>query len=403
MNVFNIITFLCLLVFTHARAVQESIWDLKDQVEDYVHREFEDYEIEAYNDISELFEIAFEPYMEGLEKRAGYESTISQVLEVFNHSGVLWTLLDALADHPDRVEALTNWTSTMLEGRNFTINVGHLLTQLEKASSLLNITAIVNAVVKSGLIESTLNGLLLDDEFRPKLVQLQYNFILSQKDTLKYIFTEILQKRDTENEDIYDDWFSKLTDDNGTAGSYLDFLENSAGAVLNSPIVGEIASDTLNALNDTGIAVYTIKRFLSTQAYLNVTGELVRTIVHANVIHLDFSGINIGRLAQSFLGNPQAVVEVVDEFLSGSNKFDFLGGNFSKYVSAVKSMIQDLENKGLFKQLNDYIFNGKSENSKDSSSSSSGSNSSKDKTSGASKIGTFKLSLICSLFAFLMF
>ncbi|EGW35304.1 uncharacterized protein SPAPADRAFT_58525 [Spathaspora passalidarum NRRL Y-27907] len=392
MRILYIISLVCLLVFGQAQVLEEALWDLSSQVDDYVHSNFGDNEIQAYEQFMDLVE-GGTGQLNGLEKRANFEPTIEEALKAFNSSGILWTLLDSLANHPNRVDTVANFTYNFLKGRKITIKAGSLINSLGNVSSIIDVPAILNAVIDSGIVQSLLDGILLDKSFQPKLVNIEYNLIMSQKDTLKYLFQELLQKREVE-----EDWYIKRADNDGTL---VEFFENAAATLFNSPSVGEFARDTLNALNDTGFLVYTVKRFIGNEKYLNMTGALISSVVRANVIHIDFSGINITRLAQQFLKNPTQVLLVVEEFLQGKYNLN-IGDSLSKYADAIGANIKALEDKGLFRQLNDYIFEGKDSvsgkdaKSDDQESSDSASTESKS-SSGAVKITNFKLCLSLSL------
>ena len=131
------------------------------------------------------------------EKRdANTEQTIEGILKAVNNSGVIWTLLDSVADDPSHIEYIGNLTSSFLKNYNITLNIADLLLESSSLTENLNITGLLSAVENSGLITSLLDGILLDENFRPRLVDLIDRLVLSQKNVLLYIFAGVLSKRD---------------------------------------------------------------------------------------------------------------------------------------------------------------------------------------------------------------
>lgn len=138
------------------------------------------------------------------------------------------------------------------------------------------------------------------------------------------------------------------------------FITNVLLGVLGSGLVENVVGDFLNALNDTGVAVYVVQEFIGNDKYINMTEDLVVDIWNTGAINL-----NLTRLLTSV--NFTEIIEV------GENLFrnvDFgglldavLAGNFTLvmqglgvYALAVGDIVTDLENKGLFYELNNYVF-----------------------------------------------
>nr|WOG36151.1 uncharacterized protein [Candida metapsilosis] len=402
------------------------------------------------------------------------QNTINFVIEKLNSSGIIWDLLDSIADNPDRVEYLANLTSSLLGGMNITINVADILSGNSPLASLtkyVNYTAVYNAVMDSGLVTSLADGLLLDSSFRPRLADIVSRVVWSQRDLLLYIFTTVFQKREymfkrgTVNQADINLWssllkaadnigsesttssssggytidpniFSSLMNLNSQAaqtqssssasqsatsansrqsasassalsalgsaastalssvsksatassssravvtassstsvnsseysGSLGSFVENAAGAILGSNFVGTVANDVLNSLNDTGFAVYFVKRFLSDDAYLNMTAAIADSLMSSGTINIDLSGVNVTSLVDTVLGDPSTIVGAVGSLLSGNSSA--LSGTLGKYSGAIQSLIGDIEATGLFARLNSYIFGNSSSSSSSSSS-----------------------------------
>lgn len=294
------------------------------------------------------------------EKRdANTEQTIEGILKAVNNSGVIWTLLDSVADDPSHIEYIGNLTSSFLKNYNITLNIADLLLESSSLTENLNITGLLSAVENSGLITSFLDGILLDENFRPRLVDLIDRLVLSQKNVLLYIFAGVLSKRDLMADgELVNVLLKRATsNDDSYSGSLGSFLNNAASTVLSSSLVSNAAADVLNALNDTGFLVYATKRFLSSDSYINMTVALVNDIVSSSSVTIDTSGLNITELISGTLGNPKKIAALVGSLLSGdSSQTSQLSNYLGRYSGALSQILQDLEKKGLFAELNSYIF-----------------------------------------------
>lgn len=294
------------------------------------------------------------------EKRdANTEQTIEGILKAVNNSGVIWTLLDSVADDPSHIEYIGNLTSSFLKNYNITLNIADLLLESSSLTENLNITGLLSAVENSGLITSLLDGILLDENFRPRLVDLIDRLVLSQKNVLLYIFAGVLSKRDLMADgELVNVLLKRATsNDDSYSGSLGSFLNNAASTVLSSSLVSNAAADVLNALNDTGFLVYATKRFLSSDSYINMTVALVNDIVSSSSVTIDTSGLNITELISGTLGNPKKIAALVGSLLSGdSSQTSQLSNYLGRYSGALSQILQDLEKKGLFAELNSYIF-----------------------------------------------
>ena len=294
------------------------------------------------------------------EKRdANTEQTIEGILKAVNNSGVIWTLLDSVADDPSRIEYIGNLTSSFLKNYNITLNIADLLLESSSLTENLNITGLLSAVENSGLITSLLDGILLDENFRPRLVDLIDRLVLSQKNVLLYIFAGVLSKRDLMADgELVNVLLKRATsNDDSYSGSLGSFLNNAASTVLSSSLVSNAVADVLNALNDTGFLVYATKRFLSSDSYINMTVALVNDIVSSSSVTIDTSGLNITELISGTLGNPKEIAALVGSLLSGdSSQTSQLSNYLGRYSGALSQILQDLEKKGLFAELNSYIF-----------------------------------------------
>lgn len=279
-----------------------------------------------------------------LLKRADSSLVITEAVLAVNKSGVIWTVLDQAASSPKTILYVANLTTSAvllllpkLGGISLTLLISGALSSSN--------SSLVKALEASGLLTSVLDGILLDDNYRPVLVNLTYRIVDSNKATLKFVFDDVLQtqvkKRDT-----------------STSGSLQSFLGNALNSILNLAAVGSISGDLFNALNDTGVAVYTVKRLIADESYQNMTFELVLDIVNSGNLNIDLSSLNISSLLAPILADPSSISDLAKQLLSGSSSSSSSGTglNLSKYEPALKDIVNDLELKGLFADLNTYIF-----------------------------------------------
>ena len=74
-----------------------------------------------------------------------------------------------------------------MKNYNITLNIADLLLESSSLTENLNITGLYQLWKIQGLITSLLDGILLDENFRPRLVDLIDRLVLSQKNVLLYI------------------------------------------------------------------------------------------------------------------------------------------------------------------------------------------------------------------------
>ncbi|KAK6460927.1 hypothetical protein DFJ63DRAFT_211640 [Scheffersomyces coipomensis] len=328
--------------------IDNTQFEISAMWEDFVNTHFEQDDL---NMIYEMFED--NNGGSGLQKR-DYETTVESILNLVNNSGIIWTVLDEVAGHPERIQFLANLTGNLLSYVNVSsLNFGSLLS----VATDVNATGLIKAVEQSGLISSLLDGILLDDSFRPVLVNIIYRVVKSQENTLLFIIDGVFQKRDLNALEISDEEFAALvkraSDD--YAGTLLDFAGNIASKVLSSNLFVNLTGEVLDALNETQFLTYTVKRFLADEAYQNMTALLIKDIISSGDIKISLSSLNITALVSAAVSKPQLVATFIGGLLSG-NVPSSVTSSLGKYAGAVKQIILDLQNTGLFQQLNSYIF-----------------------------------------------
>lgn len=283
------------------------------------------------------------------------EGTVASIITKINDTGIIWSALDLVANNLPVIENVLNQTIGGLSSINssFQLNLNFSI-----ISQAIDVPAIIEEVINSGLVTSVLNGVLLDEDFRPTLVDLIYRIVISNEDGIKYLLDNTLAKRQISESElivlkrqIEELQLSELVK-RATTGSFGNLVSNVIAGVLKSNLVTNIANETLHALNDTGVGVYVVKRFLSTEKYVNMTGALIEEVgSHINFTSL-LSLINITQLitAAGASINTDNLISLLLGDISGFTS------SLGKYASAVGDIISDLEQKGLFVELNNLIF-----------------------------------------------
>ncbi|CAH6718859.1 predicted GPI-anchored protein 45 [[Candida] jaroonii] len=334
---------------------------------------------------SEHMEVLYEFYDELQDKlsKRDTESTIESLIELLNSSGIVWTVLNYAADHENVIDLLTNYTGGFLENAisgnktessdNSGSTIGNLVSGI---ADTVDLGALGNMVLDSGLVKSLLDGLLLDENFRPHLSDIIYNVVEKNMNLIAIIANNLLkpaQNKELLARDLQEhENFKRALSD-----SITQLIGNLGGALLNSQLFYSGLNDTLIALNDTNFLVYTVQKFLSTPEYLNLTGELLTQTISKsgiNILTLQStisslaSRINITEIVAGALGDTQAITSLLGSLLSGEGAQ--LTGFLKRYIPGIKAIVNDLEDKGLFVDLNNRLFPSSSPSSTSSASSS---------------------------------
>ena len=298
----------------------------------------------------ELDEVAdiVDDFSDILSKRD--EQTIASILDTLNSSGIIWELLDKIAESPVAIQGLANYTGLLVGKVNLTSIIESTLSKYEAGTLYApkaNVSGILQPIIKSGLLQSIAQGTIMDPKIQPVLAKIIENVIHSNEDLILYVFTALTAKRNHKRAD--------------NSGSLTTLVTNLAGSILGSSYFQDTLTDTVNALNDTGFVVYTIQRFLLTPAYVNMTGELVSDLMKSGDIKLDNIGgllksINITELIVKQLGDPSKLVNIVTSLLSGKVDTKGLTSVLGQYTTGVKAIIKIMEKDGLFVYLNDLLF-----------------------------------------------
>lgn len=266
------------------------------------------------------------------------EELIANLLLAVNDSGIIFDLLDSIAASPQQIEGLANYTALLLGGLSGGGGGSGGL------ASSLNITRILGLVQDLGLLTSLADQTLLDRKFQPVLAHIIERVVRANEDVLLYLVTEYLQPASDKQK--------RATTDNSLA----TFASNLLGLVLNSQAFTSSLADTLNALNDTNVLVYVVKRFLLTERYINMTGLLVNQVLALGAVSVLAVTLllNVLALLEDSLSDPAALVTVVTNVLSGN--YSGLSDGLGKYQGAFSNIVAIMEDDGLFVELNDLIF-----------------------------------------------
>lgn len=270
------------------------------------------------------------------------ESSIESILNLVNNSGVLWTILDYGVDHPSIVDSIANMTAGLLNGADSS-NRSAITSFLFGTVSGVNISAVGNIVIDSGLIQSVLDGLLLDDEYRPYVSRIIYQVAENNIGLITILLKGFLAPANSNSK-------------RDVGNSLIEFVGNIVGSFLNSKIFYSGLTSVVNALNDTGFVVDTIHHFISDEEYVNMTGHLINEVIKKSDLNLTSltSDINITSIVESVLLDTTSITDIIGSLLSGD--LSGVSNTLERYIPGVKAIIKDLENMGLFTQLNNAIF-----------------------------------------------
>lgn len=188
---------------------------------------------------------------------------LEQILLKVNESGIIMDVLNEIAGSKAEQNTLVNMTTDMIKNGGGSFDG----IQIE-----FNKTNIINAVKSSGIINSTLDGLLLNDQNREILadrtghVLSKYAYVSKiladigngQEPTVEYIANTVKHYKTKNPKYQYMNEGKQIilgarADD--YSGSAQTFLNNLINTVVSSDLVSGSAEDFLIALNRTGIAV----------------------------------------------------------------------------------------------------------------------------------------------------
>lgn len=296
-------------------------------------------------DILEELEETLEINLYSEKSKRDLEDTIESVLNMVNNSGLIFDALDYGSEHPNIISYIANATANLINSQlDADRNISAIVSFLRGTVSGVNGTALGNAIVDSGLVQSVLDGVLLDEETRGHVADIIYNLIENNINLIAIIGRRFLQPANQN---------SKRDDHEG---SLIELVGNIAGGFLGSGMFLDGFEGIVNALNDSGIVVYTVQRILATPEYINMTGDLLSQVIdQANVT---LPSINITAILASALSDTSRLTRIVGALLRGdfSAIFSGAGSLGRRYIPGVRAIIRNLEDRGLFDDLNQALF-----------------------------------------------
>lgn len=298
--------------------------------------------MEQYDPAGEEFDSSFDEL--DIFKRDALESTLQQLIESLNRSGVIMDILHEIADSPEQMNTLSNWIF------QFLVRV-KASTTLNSLDVLINITELKSAVMESGLIQSTFLGMLLDETQRNLLAD-NLGEVLVNYSWIGEVLKNVGQSGQISFNMIFNivrDYKSKDPGFNGTSylklrkrgnntdysGSLQAFLNNIAGSALSSQLASSSLGSILSAVNNSGVVISTLQASLGDQKILTMVGFIANKIYNFGV----FDAIPLNDYFQKGKAN---------KFLSKQLEAVLVNPTWSPPLGMV---LQRMENQGVFEQL----------------------------------------------------
>lgn len=274
------------------------------------------------------------------------EGIISQV----NDSGFIISALDVLAASESQQDSIVNAVAGFIRnGSN----------PLAGFNVSLNVLEVMDQVLKSGLINSTADTLLKNDQNRNLLASRAGQFLSSEiwvsvvlrdlanghKLTTKWIADTARSfkpyRRDGNNnklanlQAVLKAAVSKDDSSDQYAGSAQKFFNNFINAALDSSLVNDSLDDILQALNNTGIISSVVLQVINDTSILKMAGNIILKLYDTGVL----DNINL----QYYFDQAKK-----KGYLADGVGFLFTDPNYSPYVG---KLFQTLDSNDVFKNI----------------------------------------------------
>lgn len=283
------------------------------------------------------------------QKRDALQDNLESLLESLQRSGVILDVLHEIASSSDQMNTLSNYiyqalvsisTNTAISGLNITVNV----------------TEVLQKVQDSGIITSTLSGLLINETqrntFSDNLGEVLVNntwiskLIYNTGETGKISWETIFDlARNTKSQDpffngtsfTYKARLRKREDTSlgNYSGSLLSFINNLVGSVIGSDLAASSFDSILGAVQGSGILVPTVQEVLGDQSIQKMVGFIANKLYNYGV----FDQIPINDLFQRVKN---------DGLLSDTLQKSF-ADDLQSYV--IGNVLFRLEQHGVFTQI----------------------------------------------------
>lgn len=305
---------------------------------------------QIYQEIIDLTEDNF------FQKRADDSSTVSaltQVLENVENSGLIMDILEEIAASPTQTDNLANLTVSLLK------NGGGLIGGI---NITLNYTSLWDTVKLSGIIFSTLDGLMLNVSNRNFLadrigVMLKRNpwvaELLTQLGAGHALTVSYLHELITTFKSKASNWDEMLQqtsmpnsksviigarDDSNSSGQYdgsaQEFLSNLINTVANSALADQSIGNLLQAVNDSGIVIPVVLDVLNSTSVLGMFGTIIGKVYDSGVL----DGIDLNSYYQLAKKN---------HFLTNAIQ---IGLTDPTYSPSLARILQRMEINGVYQQ-----------------------------------------------------
>lgn len=300
--------------------------------------------MQQYDPVKNDFDFDFESNQLDLSKRDALETTLLQLIQSLNRSGVIIDVLHEIADSPEQMNTLSNWIFQFLVKAQSS-------NALSGLNVLINLTELQNTVMESGLIQSTLNGLLLDETQRNILadniaeVLVNYSWIgvllkkIGADGKLNFdIIFETARSYQSKDPGFNGTSYPKLRKrDNSSehSGSLQAFLNNLVGSALSSQLASSSLASILAAVNDSGVVIPTLQASLGDQKILQMVGFIANKLYNFGV----FDQIPLNKWFQKGKQN-HFISNMLEKLLTNPTYSPPLGMVFER-----------MENQGAFEQL----------------------------------------------------
>lgn len=298
--------------------------------------------MQQYDPHTQLFDFELDEY--DLVKRDALEDTLVELIQALNRSGVVLDVLHEIASSPEQMNTLSNYIFQLL----LKVSTSNAFSGL---NVLINITELRDTVLDSGLIQLTLQDLLLDENernlFADNLGEVFVNYSWIGK-TLKIVGDHGKLSFDLIFKTIQD-YHSKDPGFNGTSypklrkrdnssdydGSLQAFLNNLVGTALESQLASASLSSILGAVNRSGVAVPVIQTAVGDQKILQMVGFIGNKLYNFGV----FDNIPLNDYFQT-MKKTQFISNLLEALLTNPT-----------WSPPLAMILERMENEGVFEQI----------------------------------------------------
>ena len=302
-----------------------------------------------------LFDEAYESLSQNFQNLKRDDLTVQQIegiISQVNDSGIITTALGLLAASETQQDNIVNTVAGFIRnGSN----------PLAGFNVSLNVLAVKDQALKSGLINSTADALLKNDQNRNLLASKTGQFLSSE------IWVSVILRDIGNGHKLSTKWIADTAwsfkpyrgDGNHTnnkvahfqgvlkaavsaddssdqyAGSAQKFFNNFINAALDSNLVNESLDDILQALNNTGIVPTVVLQVMNDTSILKMFGNIILKLYDTGVL----DNINL----QYYFDQAKK-----KGYLAEGVNFAFTDPNYSPYVG---KLFQTMDNNDVFKNI----------------------------------------------------